>query len=227
MRSQQATACPRCHRSQTDTVTSTPYVRWLVLSPAFGTRRLLGCRRCVREQLLAEMAANLTSAWHGLTLLAGNLACFVWNAARVPVLKSNPSRVEALMFDLGLDSRPADLPRIAAALAAVVVAADGRVQQQEVDIALELGEQLIEGFAPELFIESLENVHLLPSPTALAGLLADCLDEPAKARVMGYLLAIARADNDMDESEVAVLKATASAMRTPPLLGPGGDDAAP
>lgn len=172
----------------------------------------MGCRACVRKQLARESSANLTAAWHGVVAFVGNLLCFCWNTVRIFRLAPDPQKVEGLLLDVGLGTTPVDLPRVAAALAAVMVKADGQVQRDEIDIALELGGVWIEGFAPELFIEALENAHLLPSAAVLAGLLADSLDDSSKDKVLGYLLAIAAADREIHDSEVKVLRATAAAM---------------
>lgn len=213
MHHQDFNCCPACRAAVADTVAGAPFISWYYrLSPSLQSRRLLGCRSCVRGQLAAEAINNLVAAWHSLVALAGNLFCVFWNASKMLRVAPRPEKVEALLADVGLASAPADLPRVAASLAAVIVTADGRVQQDEIDTALELGQQWIEGFVPEQFIEALENAHLLPTATALASMLAHSLDQSSKDKVLGYLTAIAAADREIHDSEVEVLRATAAAM---------------
>jgi uncharacterized tellurite resistance protein B-like protein len=162
--------------------------------------------------MASEVGLGLIAGWHSITSLLGNLVCVVWNAVRLAFLKATPKKMEDFLTDLGAGSDPVDLGRVAASLAAAMIAADGKVLDEEVETAIELGQSLVDGFAPEVLIESLENVSTLPSVHSLAGLLADRLDAHTKARVLGYLLAVAAADRHVDETEVKVLEDAASAL---------------
>jgi len=206
-------SCPTCQSATADTVAGAPFIRSLYRrEPSLQSRRLLGCRSCVRGQLAAEAFTNLRGAWHSFVALVGNLFCVLWNTGKLLRIQPRPAKVSELLADVGLASTPIDLPRVAASLAAVIVTADGQVQQDEIDTALELGPRWIEGFVPEQFIEALENAHLLPTATVLAGMLAQTLDQPSKDKVLGYLTDIAAADREIHDSEVEVLRATAAAM---------------
>ena len=195
-----------------DTVTSAPYVRGFVLAYTYGSKRFVGCLSCVRKQLAGEVGMSLLTGWFSITSLLLNPLFILWNAGRLPFLKANPAKVEELMGELGISLEEVDLPRVAAALAAAMVAADGKVEDAEVEAAIAIGGQLIEGFDPMVFHEALENVHTLPPTAQLAGLLAEILEEPGKAAVMRYLLAIAAADGEIADSELAELRTAAEAL---------------
>ena len=212
MKTRRPLSCPRCQAAEADTVTSAPYIRGFVLAYTFGTKRFVGCNSCVKKQLAGEVGLSLVAGWFSITSLLVNPMCILWNSMRLPFIKSDPAKVDALLTELGISTQNVDLAKVAASLAAAMVAADGKVETEEVDTAIEVGSQLVEGFTPELFIETLENVHQLPSPGILASLLADLLDEPGKVAVLRYLLAIAAADGHIDESEIEILPATATSI---------------
>ena len=212
MRNRRAVTCPRCKTSDIDTVTTAPYIRGFVLAYNYGTKRFVGCNPCVKRQLAGEVGLSLLTGWFSVTSLLVNPMCILWNTARLPFVKANPEQVEKLMRELGINTDHVDLARVAASLAAAMVAADGKIEPQEVQTAVQIGTQLFEDFDAKLFNEVLENVRRLPSTTELAAMLAGVLDEPGKAAVLEYLLAIASADGNIDPAEVKELQAAASAL---------------
>ena len=210
--SSRSVRCPRCQKAQVDTVASAPYIRGLVLAHTLGKKRFVGCRSCVRSQLAAEVGQSMLLGWFSLTGLVVNPVFILWNSLRIPFLKASPDKVQGLLHELGIGAEQVDLPRVAASLAATMVAADGKVDPAELDTATGIGAQLIDGFTPTLFHDVLQNVSTLPSTSVLAGMLREVLDESGKVATIKYLLAIASADGSIDDSEIDELQAAAQSM---------------
>lgn len=185
---------------------SAPYIRGLVLAATYGSKRFVGCRRCVQKQLLGEVGVSALAGWFSLTALMVNPLCIAYNCLRIPFVKANPEKVGELLEEVGIEGVEANLARVAAALAASMVAADGRSEPSEIDTAITLGKHLFEGFTADLFHEVLARVEELPATSELAWLLADTLDQPSKVIVAKYLIAIADADGHIDPSEVHELQ---------------------
>ena len=204
--------CPRCQKADVDTVASAPFIRGVIVSHALGMKHFVGCRSCVRKQLAKEVAQSLYLGWFSPIALVVNPLCILWNGLRIPFLKPSPAKVESYLRDLGIGPDIVDLPRVAASLAATMVAADGRVDPSEVEVATSIGIQLIDGFTPSLFSEVLDNVSSLPGTEQLAGMLREVLDESGKVSTLKYLLAIASADGTIDDREITELQAASLAM---------------
>lgn len=198
--------CPQCQKADCDTVVSAPYIRGLVLAATYGSKRFVGCRRCVQKQLLSEVGVSAVAGWFSLTALMVNPLCIAYNCLRIPFVKANPEKVGKLLEEVGIEGVEVNLARVAAALAASMVAADGRSEPSEVETAITLGKHLFEGFTAELFHEVMGRVEELPATAELTWLLADTLDQPGKVILAKYLIAIADADGHIDSSEIHELQ---------------------
>lgn len=210
--SSRSVRCPRCQKAVLDTVVSAPYIRGLILAHTLGKKRLVGCRSCVRRQLAAEVGQSLLLGWFSLTGLVVNPLFILWNTSRLPFVKAQPEKVQGLLHEFGIEAEKVDLPRVAASLAATMVAADGKVDPAEVATATGIGAQLIDGFTPALFHDVMQNVGTLPSTSQLAGMLREVLDESGKVATLKYLLAIASADGSIDDAEIDELQSAAQSM---------------
>lgn len=210
MKTRRAVTCPRCKTSAIDTITTVPYIRGFVIAYNYGTKRLVGCNPCVKKQLAGEVGLSLLTGWFSITAFLVNPVCILWNSARLPFIKSDPAQVDRMLLELGIRNEQVDLPRVAAALAASMVAADGKVDPEEVVTAITTGTRLIDGLHAALFHEVLENVKRLPATSELAAMLADVLDDAGKVAVLEYLFAIAAADGTVDSSEIKHLEDAAA-----------------
>jgi uncharacterized tellurite resistance protein B-like protein len=108
--------------------------------------------------------------------------------------------------------RLVDLPSMAAALAASMIAADGSIDEAEKTVASVVGSRMVPGFSPRLLEELLDDVDALPGASQLALSLREMIDEDAKQVMMNYLIAIARADDRVVEFEAQELKDVARAL---------------
>lgn len=109
----------------------------------------------------------------------------------------------------------ADVPTVAAALAALLVAADGEIDSREKVVASNLGAQKFPGFSPLVFETLLEGMEDLPTAQELASKLGDLVDSDGKTAIMDYLVALANADDSVAEVERSQLEAVAQALGVP------------
>ena len=106
----------------------------------------------------------------------------------------------------------ADVPTTAAALAALLVAADGVIDPREKAVAIELGKGIFLDFCPIAFETLLEGVGELPTATELARRVRYLLDDHGKVLVLEYLVALAVADDRVVNVEHAALEEVAQAL---------------
>ncbi len=109
----------------------------------------------------------------------------------------------------------ADVPKVAAALAASLVAVDGVVDDEEKEVAIRMGRRMLPGFSHLVFETLLEGLDELPSAYEIACMLKDMLDDEGKDNIINYLVAIAGADNEVVEVEHQELEAVAAALGVP------------
>jgi tellurite resistance protein len=108
----------------------------------------------------------------------------------------------------------ADVPTVAAALAALLVAADGEIKSDEKAVATQLGARMFPGFSPLVFETLLEGMEELPSAGELAGRLTDLVDEDGKRAIMEYLVALANVDSKVSALEKEQIVQVAQALGT-------------
>ena len=109
----------------------------------------------------------------------------------------------------------ADVPKVAAALAASLVAVDGVIEEEEKQVAIEMGRRMVPGFSHLEFETLLDGLTELPSAFELASTLTDLLDDESKDTIINYLVAIAYADKEVVEEEHHELAAVAEALGVP------------
>ena len=103
----------------------------------------------------------------------------------------------------------ADVPTVAAALAALLVAADGEIDSREKVVAANLGAEKFPGFSPLVFETLLEGMNDIPTAQDLASKVNPLLDQEGKTAILDYLVALANADDRVAEVERSQLEAVA------------------
>lgn len=109
----------------------------------------------------------------------------------------------------------ADVPKVAAALAASLIAVDGVIEHEEKEIAIDMGRRMIPGFSHLEFETLLDGIDNLPSAYEIASTLRNLLDDEAKDIIIDYLVAIATADQQIVEVEHQELETVAEALGVP------------
>ncbi len=109
----------------------------------------------------------------------------------------------------------ADIPKVAAALAASLIAVDGVIDPEEKEVAIEMGRRMIPGFSNLSFETLLDGLDNLPSAYEIASTITEILDDESKDIIIDYLVAIATADDKIVEVEHQELEAVAAALGVP------------
>ena len=109
----------------------------------------------------------------------------------------------------------ADIPKVAAALAASLVAVDGVIEEEEKRVAIQMGQRMLPGFSSLEFETLLDGLTELPSAFELAETLKGVLDTEGKDQIINYLVAVATADEQIVEVEHQELEAVAIALGVP------------
>lgn len=108
----------------------------------------------------------------------------------------------------------ADVPTTAAALAALLTAADGVIDPREVQVAVNLGKVMFMDFCALKFQTLLEGVQDLPSAAHLATQVRPLLDADGKVLIMEYLVALAVSDERVVDVEREKLEEVAHSLGT-------------
>ncbi len=206
-----AYTCPHCEKRYLETVALLPYVRGFFRAAQFGNKKIVGCRACVRKQLLLETGESCLLGWFNPVGLAANPVLIVYGFGRSLVVSRNVEGVRALLREAGIaePEAPADPVRIAYSLAAAMIAADGRILPDEVDAAIRIGREIFDRFDAGEFRSVVATHAELPEPAELASILKTILTEEGKTKVYRYLLAIASADQEIAPQERSLLKSVA------------------
>lgn len=99
--------------------------------------------------------------------------------------------------------------RIAYALAAALIAADGKIMQEEIAVASAIGKRLFADFDEQEFITVVAAGRGQHEPAELAAVLRGVVNEATKRAVYKYLVAIAAADNEIAAEEHGLLRTIA------------------
>lgn len=108
-----------------------------------------------------------------------------------------------------------DVNKIAAALAVSLISADGVIDEEEKEVAVRVGQNMLPGFSKATFEKLLDHVDEMPSAYELAHPLRKLLENEDKDRIMDYLVAVAGADHKVVRVEAEELKAVAKALGVP------------
>lgn len=108
-----------------------------------------------------------------------------------------------------------DVNKIAAALAVSLISSDGVIDEEEKQVAVAVGLEMLPGFSKATFEDLLDHVDEMPSAYELASPLRKVLDDETKDRIMDYLVAVAGADHKVVRVEAEELKAVAKALGVP------------
>lgn len=108
-----------------------------------------------------------------------------------------------------------DVNKIAAALAVSLISSDGVIDEEEKQVAISVGQNMLPGFSKATFEQLLDHVEDMPSAYELASPLRKVLDDETKDRIMDYLVAVAGADHKVVRVEAEELKAVAKALGVP------------
>lgn len=200
-------SCPYCEGRNIETTATTPYVRGFLLAYQVGSKSHIGCTPCVRKKVLSEAGVSSLIGWFSVTALILNPFLIVYNLAQAPFVRTNFGKARKKLEAAGIpdDQSMVDVTQLGYSLAVSMIAADGEIEESEVQVAAAIGPTIFPDFDPEALVATLERAKDLPSPQDIATLLREVVTEEGKKAVCSYLLQIARADGSFDKSEQALL----------------------
>lgn len=199
--------CPYCNECEIETVATIPYVRGKVVSHSLGVHKFIGCRRCVRRAIYREVGKSSLLGWFSPAAAVINPVMLGYGMVRGLTLRSDQQGVRRALEQAGIpeEGLDADPLRVAYGLAAAMIAADGKFEDEEVAVALEVGAMIFADFDDAEFYKVLGNHKHLPGVAELAAMLADILEDKEKSLVFGYLAEIAASDGEVAKVEKLML----------------------
>ncbi|MCJ8329235.1 MAG: TerB family tellurite resistance protein [Lentisphaeria bacterium] len=205
--------CPYCERTKIETAASAPYVRGFVLAFQIGAKNFIGCTSCVRGKVLGEAGLSLLCGWFSITAFFINPVLILYNVLQAPFISKNYAKARKKLSDAGIedDESSVDVTRLGYSLATSMMAADGHIDEEEIIVALELGNKIFPDFN-ENELRQIVNVKDLPPPLDIATMLREILTEEGKRAVCLYLVMIAQADGNFDDFEKKLLSDVADKM---------------
>ncbi len=203
--------CPYCRDNYLETTAKLPYVRGFLLAYQHGHKQLVGCRSCVRTELLKETGKSALIGWFSPTALVLNPLFILYGIGRSLFVRTNLEAVRKVLKEAGIQepSEPPNLLQIAYGLAASMIAADKKVLPEEIAVAAQIGAHILENFDEAEFRKTVDSHKSLPEPAELAGILREVLTDDGKVLMYRYLLAIAQADEEVSKEEQALLAVVA------------------
>jgi uncharacterized tellurite resistance protein B-like protein len=206
--------CPYCEERSLETVATVPYVRGFVVAYQVGSKKMIGCTSCVRKQIYKEAGLSSLIGWFSVTAVFLNPLFISYGLVRGIFVGKNPQAVRQQLALAGLPPEPAlvHVLQVAYGLAAAMITADNKVEQQEVHVAAQWGQHLFAGFDANMLWHAVQNHKNLPAPAELSSFLAHTLDEPGKQALYNYLQAIASADGHIAPEEQATLNQVAAGL---------------
>jgi hypothetical protein len=200
--------CPYCNERQIETVATVPYVRGRFVSHTLGVKKFMGCRICVRRSIYREVGVSSLVGWFSVTAAVLNPLMITYGAVRGLFVRPDAAGVKRALRQAGLPDEGvgADPLRVAYGLAAAMIAADGKVEDEAVAVAIEVGRQLVSEFEADDFFKVLAGHKDLPGVSELAHLLGQILEETEKAMVLGYLAETAISDGHVAVEETRMLE---------------------
>jgi len=210
--------CPYCDAQNIDTVATTPYVRGFLLAYQIGSKTYLGCVSCVRKKVLGEAGLSSLIGWFSLTAVIINPILILYNLGQTAFIGPKVDKVKRQLKEMGIpeEASNVDIVSIGYSLAACMIAADGKIEAEELAIAEQIGAKIFDDFNTNDFRMIVKNHKQLPEISDLASLLKKTLTDDAKALVYDYLHAIANADGDFAKEEKVMLDQVAKNMEYAP-----------
>ncbi len=212
--------CPYCHSNKLETKATLPYVRGFLIVFQYGYKKIIGCKSCVRKQLLKETAKSSLIGWFSPKALIANPFLIVYGLGRAVIVKTNIKGVLQELENSGIapPGQEISILEIGYCLAASMIAADKKIEDSEVETALNIGKQIFNGFNETAFRETVDKHKSLPEPAELSAILGEIIDQDGRISICAYLFAIAVADGDFATEEKKLMDTILHNMRVDPNL---------
>lgn len=203
--------CPYCKVGKLETMDTAHYVRGFILAYQIGKKSFIGCVPCVKKKMLGEAGLSALLGWFSITALIINPFLIIYNLIKGLLVSPKPYAVRKKLKEIGIPENMEEInvTQIGYALAVIMIKADGKVEESEIQQAEEIGENIFDDFDEAGFRMLLKKDTQYPSVADLAQLLNQVMPQEGKITVFKYLMAIAMADGNIDASEKEVLNQVA------------------
>ena len=133
--------CPYCDKNKIETTATAPYVRGFLIAYQYGTKSFIGCASCTRKKVLGEVGLSGAIGWFSITALFINPLLICYNLITIPFIRANYAKARKKMNELGIpeDAGNVDVTNIGYGLAVAMIAADGSIDVEEIEVAEEVG----------------------------------------------------------------------------------------
>lgn len=195
--------CPQCENGQLSAVATAPYARGFLLAYQMGSKKIVGCKRCVAGGLRQEAGKSLLFGWFSITALILNIFFIPWNLLRSFFVSDDDLAVSKFLDEVGVP-KPGTEYRLTDAFysaAATMIRADGKIEDAEIEAAVAIGQQMLPEFDAQAFLAVLDSKAPTQSLDATATVFRVYLTEEGQTMVFRYLMGIALADGDFAKSE--------------------------
>ncbi len=207
--------CPHCNINALEATASTPYVRGYVIFFEYGSKNHIGCTSCVRKNVMKEIGLSFLIGWFSPKSLLINPLLIVFNTMKLPFIKVNHQKVRTTLRKANIPLNredEVDVTSLGYCLAARMIMADGKVEEEEIEAAARIGKNIFANFNMRNFTKTMEQAKDLPSAQNVANILKDTLNDEGKQLICSYLLAIAASDGHIDQKEEELLVTIAHNM---------------
>ena len=207
--------CPYCTTDRKiETTATAPYVRGFLIAYSIGYKSYIGCVSCVKKKVLGEAGLSALVGWFSITSLFINPFMILYNLIQGIFIKANPEKVKNKLVKMGIPLNPSTLTfnQIGYVLAANMIAADGKIEPQELRVAEEAGEKIFDDFDEASLHVLLNDISNLPPVKDTAKMLKDQINQEEKVKIFKYLAAIAQSDGHIAAEEKAMLNDVALAI---------------
>ncbi len=210
--------CPYCHDNRLETKATLPYVRGYLIVFEYGYKKIIGCKSCVRKQLLKETGKSTLLGWYSPKALIANPFLIAYGLCRTAFVGTNIKGVLQELENSGIapPGQEISILEIGYSLAASMIAADHKIEDSEVETALAIGKQIFEGFDEHAFRETVAKHKTLPEPDELSSILGEIMDQDSRTSICAYLFAIAVADGDFAKEEKKLMDMILHNMKVNP-----------
>ena len=189
--------CPLCDiRRMITTFRTYRFIRY-----RFDCDTHVSCARCARRELWQIAKTALSKGGQNVldTLVQ------IFQVIQIPFIRKDYEAVHnALLEKIGLSKDPerSDIALLGIYLAVSMIKIDGRIDKEEIRVAIEYGEIILPGFDVNEFHRIVTRAEELPPVQIVATLLSNLLPPSGKEAVFHYLHDIAKAvkhDNELIE----------------------------
>lgn len=191
--------CPICEEGQLETT----YTIYTATNFRFEQNIYVGCIPCAKAELKLAIKHGNNNG-----VKVGTLISHLFHQSQIALLKVDHKAVHyALLEKMGLprEASKSNIALLGTYLAVSMIKVDGKVINQEVNVAKDLGKIIFPDFDDGVFQRIFTQAEQLPPVQIVARLLSNILPKQGKRAVFKYLSEISEADSEANFDETVLL----------------------